>query len=37
MEIELAARLQERADRGDISHEAVQKITHDNGKVFYGL
>ena len=37
MEVEFEARLQERADRGEIPQSAVQKITHDNGKVFYGL
>jgi len=29
--------LQERAERGDFPRSAVQKITYDNGKAFYGL
>ena len=29
--------LQTRADRGEISHAAVRKITYDNAKRFYGL
>jgi predicted TIM-barrel fold metal-dependent hydrolase len=30
-------RLQERADRGEITQSAVRHITYDNGKTFYGL
>jgi predicted TIM-barrel fold metal-dependent hydrolase len=29
--------LEERAERGDISHQAVQRITSDNPRRFYGL
>jgi uncharacterized protein len=29
--------LQERAERGEVSHAAVQKILYDNPKAFYGL
>jgi predicted TIM-barrel fold metal-dependent hydrolase len=29
--------LQDLADRGDITHETVRKIVHDNPKTFYGL
>jgi predicted TIM-barrel fold metal-dependent hydrolase len=29
--------LEARAERGEISHEAVRKITYDNPKAFYGL
>ena len=36
-EMDFVRLLQERADRGDIPQSAVQKITYDNGKVFYGL
>ena len=37
MEYEFPKLLQERADRGEISHTAVQKILYDNAKRFYGL
>ena len=36
-ELEFRRILLERADRGEISHEAVRKITEDNPKRFYGL
>jgi len=37
MEMDFVARLRERAERGEIPQSAVEKITHDNGKAFYGL
>jgi hypothetical protein len=37
MELDFARLLQERADRGEIPQTAIQKITHDNAKAFYGL
>ncbi len=36
-ELEFPSRLQQRADEGDISQRAVQKIAYDNGKRFYGV
>ena len=36
-EMNFPVKLQERADKGDISQAAVQKIAYDNGKTFYGL
>ena len=36
-ERQFAEHLQERADLGDIPQSAVQRITYENGKVFYGL
>ena len=36
-EMDFERRLQDRVDRGDIPQSAVLKITHDNGKTFYGL
>ena len=36
-EMDFPARLQERAANGEIPQSAIQKITHENGKVFYGL
>jgi predicted TIM-barrel fold metal-dependent hydrolase len=36
-EREFAKVLQERADRGDFPQSAVQRITYENGKTFYGL
>lgn len=36
-EMEFVRLLQARADAGDISQGAVQKIANDNGKAFYGL
>jgi predicted TIM-barrel fold metal-dependent hydrolase len=37
MEYEFPRLLKERAERGEISHSAVQKILCDNAKTFYGL
>ena len=37
MEFEFPRLLRERADRGEISPSAVQKILYDNAKTFYGL
>jgi predicted TIM-barrel fold metal-dependent hydrolase len=37
MELDFARLLEERAEKGEIPHSAVQKITHDNAKAFYGL
>jgi predicted TIM-barrel fold metal-dependent hydrolase len=37
MEYEFPRLLKERADRGEISQSAVQKILYDNAKRFYGL
>jgi predicted TIM-barrel fold metal-dependent hydrolase len=37
MEYEFARLLKERADAGEISHSAVQKILYDNARTFYGL
>ncbi|HZR97193.1 MAG TPA: amidohydrolase family protein [Chloroflexota bacterium] len=37
MELDFHAILQRRADAGEISHEAVRKITYDNPRAFYGL
>jgi hypothetical protein len=36
-ELDFRNRLGERADRGEISHDVVRKITEDNPKAFYGL
>ncbi|HLG72229.1 MAG TPA: amidohydrolase family protein [Chloroflexota bacterium] len=36
-ELDFRKRLLERADRGEISHALVKKITEDNPKAFYGL
>jgi len=36
-EMDFPQRLQERADKGDISQAAVKKIAYDNGKLFYGV
>ena len=36
-EMDFPAHLQARAASGDIPQSAIQKITHENGKVFYGL
>jgi len=36
-ELQFHQRLKDRADRGEISHEAVRKITYDNPRAFYGL
>ncbi len=37
MELDFAAQLQRRADRGEIPQSAVRKITYDNARAFYGL
>ena len=37
MEYEFPRLLHERADRGELSRTAVQKILYDNAKRFYGL
>jgi uncharacterized protein len=37
MEMDFSGRLQERADRGDIPPDAVQKILYDNPRTFYAL
>jgi uncharacterized protein len=37
MEMDFPGRLQERADRGDIPPDAVQKILYDNPRTFYAL
>jgi len=37
MEYEFPKLLKERADKGEISRAAVQKILCDNAKIFYGL
>jgi hypothetical protein len=37
MEYEFPRLLKERADKGEISQTAVQKILYDNAKGFYGL
>ena len=37
MEYEFPRLLKERADKGEISQAAVQKILYDNAKTFYGL
>ena len=37
LELGFSQLLQERADRGEISQQAVQKILYDNPKRFYGL
>jgi predicted TIM-barrel fold metal-dependent hydrolase len=36
-ELDFQRLLKERADRGEISHETVRKMTYDNPKAFYGL
>lgn len=36
-ELGFVQRLRERADRGEISHTAVQKIVYDNPRALYGL
>jgi len=36
-EFNFLEKLQQRADKGEISQAAVQKFTHDNAKAFYGL
>jgi predicted TIM-barrel fold metal-dependent hydrolase len=36
-EMDFMSLLKARADRGDISHAAVEKITQDNPKTFYGI
>ena len=36
-EMDFAQLLQRRADQGDIPQSAVQRITGDNGRIFYGL
>jgi len=36
-EMDFARALQGRADRGDIPQSAVQRITYDNARIFYGL
>jgi predicted TIM-barrel fold metal-dependent hydrolase len=37
MEYEFPRLLKERAERGEISQSAVQKILYDNARAFYGL
>ena len=37
MEYEYPRLLKERAEKGEISQSAVQKILYDNAKTFYGL
>jgi predicted TIM-barrel fold metal-dependent hydrolase len=37
MELEFRKILQERADKGEIPHSAVQKMLYDNPKTFYAL
>jgi predicted TIM-barrel fold metal-dependent hydrolase len=37
MEYEFPRLLKERAERGEITHKAVEKILYDNAKAFYGL
>jgi hypothetical protein len=37
MEYEFPRLLKERADTGEISHSALQKILYHNAKTFYGL
>jgi predicted TIM-barrel fold metal-dependent hydrolase len=37
MELEFRKLLQERADQGEISQSAVQKILYENPKRFYGI
>ena len=36
-EMDFLGLLKQRADKGDISHSAVTKITQDNPKTFYGI
>ncbi len=36
-DIQFVRLLQARADRGEIPQTAVQRITSDNGRIFYGL
>jgi len=35
--MDFLALLKQRADKGDLSHEAVKKITEDNPRNFYGI
>jgi predicted TIM-barrel fold metal-dependent hydrolase len=37
MEYEFPRLLKERAEKGEITQSAVQKILYDNAKTFYGL
>jgi predicted TIM-barrel fold metal-dependent hydrolase len=37
MELEFRKELENRADKGDLPHSAIQKILYDNPKAFYAI